>query len=178
MIDESTGVSSKKYICTAIRYFSEKEEKIRTAFVELIPIISATGVDLFNALQSRLADAGLRLEICVGLASDGASTMVGEHDSVWPKVREASPNCTLMHCICHSLALCIKHAFEKMPSNLGFLLCEIPKWFSKSTLRRDKYKTPFETLNGDDKNVNVSGVFQTVCYPIACSWETNVQHTS
>ena len=182
MIDESTDVSSKKYLCTAIRYFSEKEEKIRTAFFELIPIISATGADLFNALQSSLADAGLRLEGCVGLASDGASTMVGEHDSVWSRVREASPDCTLIRCICHSLALCIKHAFEKMPSNLGFLLCEIPKWFSKSTLRRDKYKTLFETSNGDDKNVNVSGVFQKMSatrwlvrgkliYNILVSWE-------
>ena len=32
------------------------------------------------------------------------------------------------------------HAFEKFPPSLRFLLAEIPKWFSKSTVRREAYK--------------------------------------
>ena len=50
----------------------------------------------------------------------------------------------------HSVALCIKHAFEKMPANLGFMLGEIPKRFSKSGVRRDAYKQLFETFEGCD----------------------------
>lgn len=49
-----------------------------------------------------------------------------------------------------SLALCIKHAFDKMRANLGFLQAEIPKWFSKSGVRRDIYKQLFETFEGCD----------------------------
>ena len=76
--------------------------------------------------------------------------MVGEHNSVWSRIKEASPNCILIKCICHSLALCFKHAFDKMPANLGFMLAEIPKWFSKSGVRRDTHKQLFETFEGCD----------------------------
>jgi hypothetical protein len=35
-----------------------------------------------------------------------------------------------------------------MPASLGFMLCEIPKWFSKSAIRREAYKELFETFKG------------------------------
>ena len=128
MIDESTNISCIKHLCIAVRYFSKKEERIKTSFLELIPITSATGEYIFSSLKSSLENAGLKL------GSDGASAMVGQHSSVCSRIRNASPTCVLMRSICHSLALCIKHAFEKLPSNLGFLLSEIPRWFSNSAL--------------------------------------------
>ena len=33
--------------------------------------------------------------------------------------------------VCHSL-ICVQKGSEKLPSNLEFLLAEIPKWFKKS----------------------------------------------
>ena len=182
MIDESTDISCIKHLCIAVRYFSEKEERIKTSFLELIPITSATGEDIFSSLKSSLENAGLKLEDCIGFGSDGASAMVGQHNSVWSRIRNASPSCVLMRCICHSLALCIKHAFEKLPSNLGFLLSEIPRWFSNSALRRDSYKSLFQTINGDDERVSFSSAFQKMSttrwlvrgkliYNILVSWE-------
>ena len=182
LIDESTDVSCKKYLCVTVRYFSEKQEKICTAFISLVSLVSATGEDTFNVLKLSLEDAGLNLEDCVGLACNGASVMVGKHDSVHSRTKIVSPNCILMKCICHSLALCIKHAFEKLPANHGFLLSEIPKWFSKSTLRREAYKDLFKIINGDDETVKVSGAFQKnsttrwlvrgkLLYSILVSWE-------
>ena len=182
LIDESTDVSCKKYLSVTVRYFSEKQEKICTAFISLVSLVSATGEDIFTALKLSLEDAGLNLEDCVGLACDGASVMVGRHDSVYSRMKIVSPNCILMKCICHSLALCIEHAFEKLPANLGFLLSEIPKWFSKSTLRREAYKDLFKIINGDDETVKVSGAFQKnsttrwlvrgkLLYSILVSWE-------
>ena len=99
-------------------------------------------------MESCLKKSGLSLVNCISYASDRASVMVGEHDSVWSRIKAASPHCVLIKCICHSLALCIKRAFEKMPANLGFMLSEIPKWFSKSVIRRDAYKELFETFEG------------------------------
>ncbi len=148
VLDESTDVSCGKHLCLVVRYYSVLEKRIVTSFLSLIPVVKATGKDLFEALESCLAQSGLSLMNCIGYATDGASVMVGEHDSVWSRIRAASPNCVLMKCICHSLALCIKHAFEKMPANLGFMLKEIPKWFSNSGVRRDAYKLLFETFEG------------------------------
>ena len=182
LVDESTDVSCTKYLCVTVRYFSEKQEKIRTAFINLVSLVSATGEDIFNALKLSLEDVGLKVEDCVGLACDGASVMVGKHDSVWSRMKIMSPNCILMKCICHSLALCIKHAFEKLPANLGFLLSEIPKWFSKSTIRREAYQDLFKVINGNDETIKATGAFQKnsttrwlvrgkLLYSILVSWE-------
>ena len=140
LIDESTDVAAKKNLCICIRYFSEKEMRVATAFVGMEEVVETSGERLFQAVKSGLQTVGLDFDSCFGFASDGASTMVGEWNSVWSRIRQASPNCVRMKCICHSLALCVQHAFEKMPSNLGFLLKEIPKWFSKSILRREAFK--------------------------------------
>eukprot|EP00795_Rhopilema_esculentum_P009356 gene9356-17059_t len=129
MIEESMNIYCRKYLCIAVRYYSKKEENIKTAFLTLIPITSGAGEDIFNTLKSSLENIGLKLEDCIGFGSDGASSMEGQHNSVWSRVWDASPNCALMQCICYSLALCNKHAFEKLPSQLGFLLSEIPRWF-------------------------------------------------
>lgn len=150
ILDESTDISCTKLLCVVIRYYSKSEKRIVTSFLNLIPVVKATGKDLFEALKSCLEQSGLSLTNCIGYASDGASAMVGEHDSVWSRIKAASPNCILIKCICHSLALCIKHAFERMPANLGFMLTEIPKWFSKSKVRRDAYKQLFKTFEGCD----------------------------
>ena len=42
----------------------------------------------------------------------------------------ASLNCVKMQCTRHSLALWVLKGFEKLSSNLGFMLPEIPKWFN------------------------------------------------
>ena len=109
-----------------------------------------TADDLFNAIRNCLNEINLDLANCVGYASDGASVMVGEHDSVWTRIAAVSPQCIKMTCICHSLSLCVMHAFEKLPPSLGFLLAEVPKWFSKSSVRRETYKELFKVMCPDE----------------------------
>ena len=86
---------------------------IVTAFLGLVDIISATGMDLFAAMKEYLVASGLKFEDCVGYASDGAANMVGEHNSLWSRIVEEAPNCLQMKCICHFFWLCV----SSMPSN-------------------------------------------------------------
>eukprot|EP00794_Sanderia_malayensis_P010657 gene10657-biopygen8526 len=158
LIDESTDVAAKKNLCICIRYFSEQEMQVATAFVGMIEVVEVTGENLFQAVKTGLQTVGLDLHNCFGFASDGASTMVGEWNSVWSRIRESSPNCIRMKCICHSLALCVQHAFEKMPSNLGFLLKEIPKWFSKSILRREAFHQLIDVMNPNNEHAEFERV--------------------
>lgn len=101
---------------------------------------SATGETIFNAIKRTLDWYGLDMKKCIGFGCDGANVMIGQHNSVWSRLREVNPNCILMKCNCHSLTLCVQHGFNKLPSNLGYVLQEIPGWFSQSTIRRDEYK--------------------------------------
>ena len=160
IVDESTDISTTKLLCAMIRYHSEKENKIVTAFVDLVPAIEANGENLFHALKTCLNGIGLKLNDCIGYGCDGASVMVGEHNSVWSRIRSVVPNCIQVKCICHSLALCVKHAFDKLPSRLGFLLSEIPNWFSKSTVRRDTFTTLLNVMNAGNARMGTPSPFQ------------------
>ena len=73
--------------------------------------------------------------------------MVGCNNSVWSRLKAVSPFFVQLKCICHSLALCIKHAVWKLPSNIGFLLSELHSWFCHSELRREAYKELFGVMN-------------------------------
>ena len=81
--DESTDISTTKLLCVMVRYHSDSKNKIVTSFVDLAPVIEANGEILFQALRSCLEGIGLRIEDCIGYGCDGASVMVGEHNSVW-----------------------------------------------------------------------------------------------
>lgn len=57
-----------------------------TTFLSLIPVVKETGNDLFEAVKSCLEESGLDLTNFIGYASNGASVMVGEHNSVWSRI--------------------------------------------------------------------------------------------
>lgn len=151
LIDESTDVSSDKNLCICVRFYSDTVGKVVTALLGIVPVTETTGEALFKCTKGLLVKCGLAVEDCIGFSSDGASNMTGENNSLWSRLRSQSPNCIKIQCTCHSLALCIQKGFEKLPSNLGFMLQEIPKWFRKSSLRRENYKMLFETMNTGDE---------------------------
>ncbi|XP_076049704.1 uncharacterized protein LOC143030440 [Oratosquilla oratoria] len=182
LVDESTDVGTVKYLCIAIRYCSKKEKRIVTEFVGLIPVNDTKGEALFTVIKAAVTNLGLELGNCIGFANDGASVMTGVDNSVWTRIQQESPDCVQVKCICHSLALCVKHAFEKLPSCLGFLISEIPKWFSKSTVRRAAYKQLFSIMDPTEERKGTSLPFQQasqtrwlargkVMYSILMNWE-------
>lgn len=106
---------------------------------------------LFDALKASLATAGLHFKDCIRFASNGAPAMVGEWNSLWSRTRDASSRYIMIKCICHFFALCVQHAFEKVPSNLGFMLKEIPKWFSKSIIRREAFEDLIKVMDPNEE---------------------------
>lgn len=48
ILDESTDVSTSKYLCACVKYFSKKIECVLTDFLGLIPVESTTAEALFN----------------------------------------------------------------------------------------------------------------------------------
>lgn len=125
MVDETTDISVAKDLAI-IRYFREKQCNVTDCLLEIVSMSSTTGELIFNAIKKTLDWYCLDLKKCVGFGCDGASVMVGQNNSVWSRIKEVNPSCILMKCICHSMALCVQHSFNKLPSNLGYLLQEIP----------------------------------------------------
>ncbi|XP_042212509.1 SCAN domain-containing protein 3-like [Homarus americanus] len=182
LVDEATDVATDKHICVIVRYYSDSRLKIITEFGGPVPIVGATGHEVFLTLSNTLGKMGLKWSDCVVFGSDGASSMIGKHNSVWSRVREQSPNCQLNRCVCHSLALCIEKAFGKLPSNLGYLLHKVPKWFSKSIIRREAFKELFRVMDAKEERKVTPLPFQKlsctrwlirgkVIYNIPLNWE-------
>nr|XP_012563314.1 unnamed protein product [Hydra vulgaris] len=160
LIDESTDVSLTKHLCICARYYSDEQKSVIDDFLGLAAVISTTGADLFAVLETKLTSVGLPLKNCIGYSSDGASNVIGFHNSVWSCVQAVSPNCILMRCTCHSLNLIVQHSFELMPSSVGFLLSEIPSFFSKSSIRREEFKVLFQTMDPSNERTGTPSPFQ------------------
>ena len=140
LIDESTDVSVNKLLVILIRYVSPSQKKLVTALISVLPIVQATGEAIYQAITKALTEMNIKLSDCIGLSCDGANANIGEHNSVWSRLKQDSPNAVLLKCTCHSLQLCVQAAFEVVPASVGYLMSKIPSWFSKSTLRRENYK--------------------------------------
>ena len=178
IVDESTDVSCQKHLCVCVRYFSISANDMKTVFLGLIPVTSTTGEDLFQAISKFMADRDIKLVNCIGFASDDASNMVGAHNSVWSRLKAAAPQCILSKCVCHSLALCAQHAFGKLPSNLEYMLHEIPKWFRNSNLRREEYQAVFDVMRGEDDDVQPTPYGTKMSEDkVACEGKSHVKHT-
>jgi len=68
-----------------------------------------------------------------------------------------------MKCVCQSLALCVQHAFEVIPSDVGYILSVISSsWFSNSDIRRTEYQSLFEAFEIDDYANEDSTLFGSV----------------
>ena len=122
MVDETTYISVAKDLAIIIRCFSEKQRKANDCLLEIISLSSATGELIFNAIKKTLDWYCLDLKKCVGFGCDDDSVMVGQHLSVWSRIKEVNvnPSCILMKCIRHSLVLCAGSAwFQEAVEQLG-----------------------------------------------------------
>ena len=93
----------------------------------------------------------------------GAAAMVGRNNFVWTRLKAAAPDCVQFKCVCHSLSLCIQHAGEKLTSNIGFLINEIPHWFSHSEMSREACKHLLKPMN--PPNIESTGTDKTTPFP-------------
>ena len=62
IVDETTDVSTAKQLCVLIRYYSNIERKIVTAFVGLVTVVHACADDLFNAIRDCLRELFTELD--------------------------------------------------------------------------------------------------------------------
>lgn len=80
IIDESTS-HDKKMLCFMIKYFSQNKSKIVTTFYRLIETEKCDAESFFNCVIETLKKDNLDVNKLLGVGVDGASVMVGRHNS-------------------------------------------------------------------------------------------------
>ncbi|CAN7939347.1 unnamed protein product [Ixodes hexagonus] len=104
MINESMDISAKKQLCVSAGFFNSATSSISDAFLDL-EVSSGKAEAMHQCVFGVLSDHGLDIKDCVGIATDGANSMCGEHNSLWSRLREDNPNLILVKCAFHSLDL-------------------------------------------------------------------------
>ena len=140
IIDETTGVSSKKLLALVVRYFSKPECKVKSQFLKLIEPTNADATSLVSSLVSYFEKAGIPLPNIIGYASDTTNVMFGQYHSVVSLLKEKIPHLLTMKCLCHSAHLCASHACEKLPRAIEDLIRDIYSHFAHSAKRLAEYK--------------------------------------
>ena len=114
IIDETTDVSTAKTCAVVVKYFYIDSECIQTRLLDLFDIYShsnneieeSTGQHLFDIILKLLEKREIPLENLIGFAADGASNIMGQHNSLTSRLQAAAPGITIFKCACHSIHLC------------------------------------------------------------------------
>lgn len=156
LIDESTDISIKKYLGVVIRYFSQKNKRMLSVFLQLVHLKGGKSIDIYNGVNYTLHKFSLSIMNMHGLGTDNASVMVGALNSVHQKLILENPNIILVPCMCHSLQLAVsKAADECLPDQIEFLIAETYNWFAKSSHRQTEYKRQYKLANEGENHLKI-----------------------
>ena len=141
LVDESTDISSTKLIAFSIKFFSKKTKSVISTYLGSSEITKADAVGIYAAVTTTLDEWNLKGEHMVGVGTDGAACMVGEHNSLQALLRRKWPHIVHIRCVCHALDLAARDAVRKaLPSNIEYMVRVTHNWFAHSSQRISAYR--------------------------------------
>lgn len=146
LIDESTDIAVHKSMVLYLRYVHNGH--VMTEFVGNIRVNDGKAETLVKAIEDKLIQLQIDFNKVVGLASDGASVMIGHKTGVGARLAVKCPGLVQVHCVAHRLNLCCIDALKQHPylQLLREKVNSLFSYFSKSSIRSDKLKQFQEAL--------------------------------
>ncbi|XP_044745067.1 uncharacterized protein LOC123306930 [Coccinella septempunctata] len=151
IIDESTDISTTKVLGIAIKYFSEKDQMVKTRFLCSVDLQGETAEHLFGAMKVALEERDLHFKNMIGFAADTTNVIFGEKSGVVAKIKEQNPNCILVKCVCHSVALSVSYACRVLPRGVEQLVKEVYGYFSQSSKRQREFQE-FQSFTNSEQH--------------------------
>ena len=107
MLDESSDVSVHQNLVVYVRYLEQAFGRLdaRTSFLGLRQLDIANSDRIREQVVKLLVEKGLDVSKLAGIATDGASVMVGCRAGVVQQMKALSPSLLSTHCIAHRLVL-------------------------------------------------------------------------
>lgn len=155
LIDESTDISVQKYLGCVIIFFDAKVGRIVNSILELGHLETSNAEGITNCFLSLIHKYKLPLENLQGLGVDNAAVMTGINNGLFVRLKQLCPDLILIKCICHSLQLAATSASKELPRNFEFLIRETYDWFSRSSVRQEKYKTIYSAINNGKEPLKI-----------------------
>ena len=135
MVDEATDISRNEQMCICIRWVDD-DYIVNEDTIGLVHVNKTDSNTLFTELKAALTCCMLPLDKCRGQAYDGAANMSGKHRGVAALVKQAESAALYVHCLAHSLNLCLQDVARSCLSiseGLLFIreLVQLIKWSPK-----------------------------------------------
>lgn len=123
LVDDVSDISVMEQMITFIQFYDKDSSEVTVEFLSVDNLLeehdSANAVAMFQTIQSNLQACTLSTDKLIGLATDGASVMVGRKNGLAAKLKDVNPRLISVHCVCHKLALACTDA--KDDGNLKFI---------------------------------------------------------
>ena len=123
LVDDVSDISVMEQMITFIQFYDEDSSEVTVEFLSVDNLLekndSANATAMFETITSNLQACTLSTKKLIGLATDGASVMVGRKNGLAAKLKEVNHRLVSVHCICHNLALACTDA--KDDANLKFI---------------------------------------------------------
>lgn len=155
LIDETTDITDKKFMCLLVRYVSSSDKKVKTQLLELLALdaTNSSAEKIFEIFKTFLDKNNIPIKNIVGMASDNASVMTGCNNSFFSRLKLEVPGVVLIKCICHSSAIIANKACEKLPRNCENLIRNVANYVSGSARRCAILKEFQEFFNVEKKKI-------------------------
>ena len=105
--DETRDVSGKEQFAISVRWVNSAYV-INEDLITLAEVEQTDGATLAATLKNVLMCNGLQISKCYGQAYDGASNMSGHLNGVAARIQKEQPQAHYIHCVAHSLNLCLQ----------------------------------------------------------------------
>lgn len=155
MVDESTDIGMQKTMCILARYVQPSNGFVKTELLDLIKLNAkdCTAENLYIHFRQILTEADIPLKNIIGLASDGASVMLGANNFFASRLISEVPKVTVIRCICHTSAIIAIKACVNLPRAPEELLCQISTDLSNSSKRCAQLEKIQEYFNKEKKKI-------------------------
>ncbi len=112
--EAATDMSYKEQLNISIRWVDEAYESNEDP-VGLFNPPNTTSETLFTVVKDVLIHCSLPLSLCRGQAFDWAANMQGKRSGLVTRTRDEIPSALPVHCLAHSLNLCLQAAGRQLP---------------------------------------------------------------
>ena len=111
--DETTDVSHKEQLCTAIRWVDNLFQ-INEMPLELINVPKTDADTITHLIKDFLIRMSLPFGKCRGQAYDGAASMSGHINGVAAQIQRVEPSAIFVHCLAHCTNLCLQEVGKQI----------------------------------------------------------------
>ena len=111
LADETSDASHTEQLTVCVRYVSP-QGKLFERFLGFLEAPDVTAEGLSTQLLKYIRQIGLDPACMVGQGYDGAAAMSGHLSGVQKRIRDQFPSAAYVHCVSHSLNLCLQNASD------------------------------------------------------------------